>query len=645
MGKRRPVVVLSSSSSEEEGEALGGSATGGLESSRSRSRTAQPVSSKRPRVGSSKSRRVSSEASPELEVKFDLLSEDFCECRHEFRITPGFTCMDGIELWVDKHKPRSLPELAVHKKKVEEVKKWMEERVKTPKEGFGNCALLITGQAGVGKSVCFCLFFAAVHVIASQLEAELCEWMTPTPTLWQEHIHNTNSEIRYMSKLDEFENFVEKIRKYSLLHPMKIGGSRKPVIVLIDDIPAAAGRVAFARLNKCLTSLTQSTQVPTVILITEYHKTESGDNATHYWEELVSSLERAGAYKVAFNPITVNSIRKTLSKICQEEKSHVTAEWIDQIAKASGGDIRHAITSLQYCCLKPDRFFSLPASTLSNSYGEMNSDKSNLLSNSSLEDGNPDCKISLPCGRDETLTVFHALGKFLHNKRVAVDPCALVAAVEQDSFPLQERFARNPLKMDTPEKVLSQAHGQVQPIVDFLHENVLDFISDDEVDNVWLVTSYLSDADCLLGGVLRPTKRQMIPEVYEVESVAQSFAASVAIRGVLFANSKPSPSRWHTIRRPRLWQVEQSSRHNKTLMLLERGETYNNSSLCSMSYIAAECRPTIKWLRARTLLDVHKHENHLHYPEGEEDNSDWLLMDKLKGSNSEESEEDDIEDW
>lgn len=68
-------------------------------------------------------------------------------------------------------------------------------------------------------------------------------------------------------------------------------------------------------------------------------------------------------------------------------------------------------------------------------------------------------------------------------------------------------------------------------------------------------------------------------------------------------------------------------------------------SCCIMLHIVAECRPTIKWLMARTLLDVHKHENLLHFPEGEEDNSDWWVIDKLKGSNSEESEEDDIEDW
>jgi len=36
---------------------------------------------------------------------------------------------------------------------------------------------------------------AAIHVIASQLGAELCEWTTPTPTLWQEHVHNSNSGI------------------------------------------------------------------------------------------------------------------------------------------------------------------------------------------------------------------------------------------------------------------------------------------------------------------------------------------------------------------------------------------------------------------------------------------------------------------
>lgn len=81
----------------------------------------------------------------------------------------------------------------------------------------------------------------------------------------------------------------------------------------------------------------------------------------------------------------------------------MTAEQIDLIAKASGGDIRHAITSLQYFCLKPNPMLALSISNGTPTYPE---------ESCTLNYG-----ISLPFGRDETLSLFHALGKFLHNKR------------------------------------------------------------------------------------------------------------------------------------------------------------------------------------------------------------------------------------
>ena len=40
-----------------------------------------------------------------------------------------------------------------------------------------------------------------------------------------------------------------------------------------------------------------------------------------------------------------------------------------------------------------------------------------------------------------------------------------------DEFSVQERLARLPLKMDAPEQVLCQVHGQARPIADFLNEN------------------------------------------------------------------------------------------------------------------------------------------------------------------------------
>ena len=110
---------------------------------------------------------------------------------------------------------------------------------------------------------------------------------------------------------------------------------------------------------------------------------------------------------MAFNPITVNSIKKMLSRLCREEHCNVDAEQIDLIAKASGGDIRHAITSLQYFCVKPHLRLSSSFSSGSPTYSKERSDAIN-----NLYDG-----FSLPFGRDETLSLFHALGKFLHNKR------------------------------------------------------------------------------------------------------------------------------------------------------------------------------------------------------------------------------------
>lgn len=43
--------------------------------------------------------------------------------------------------------------------------------------------------------------------------------------------------------------------------------------------------------------------------------------------------------------------------------------------------------------------------------------------------------------------------------------------VDRDALLLKEKFIRCPSKMDAPEVVLSQAHGQARLVVDFLHEN------------------------------------------------------------------------------------------------------------------------------------------------------------------------------
>ncbi|XP_010465908.1 PREDICTED: cell cycle checkpoint protein RAD17 isoform X2 [Camelina sativa] len=566
------------------------------------SRTTNPRATKRARLSGATAATTDSSHVDKIRLSF----QDFDEALSVFKDSSGYERTNNTDLWVDKYSPRTLEELAVHKKKVEEVKLWFDKSLDFSKDGFGNSnVLLVIGQAGVGKS-------ATIHLISSILGVTVYEWNAPIPTIWQEHVHNSSSGLKYTSKLDEFENFVESTRKYGVMASSSTEGMKERVVLLIDDLPLVTGRHAFERLQNCLTLLVRSTQIPTVVLITDYDKGDSSDQTARSMEDLQSSLERAGALKVAFNPITKNSIKKALQRICREEHCKVTTMAIDQMASASGGDIRHAITSLQLFSVKPD----LNHTKIKSPQPGMDDDTCH--GNEQTMYSVLDSGISSCFGRDETLSLFHALGKFLHNKRetdnVIVSDCS-------DSH-VHDQFARLPLKMDAPEKVLSQAHGQAGRVVDFLHENVLDFVSDSAIEDAWCVSSYLADADLLLADI-----RGKMSGHNKTENVLQSAGASVAIRGVLYGNKQPWSSRWHVIRKPKLWQVEQSSIQTKKNLREQRNIGYEGSRVADLSVMATDYSPVLKWLSYRTSPDA------------------FAGMGEETDEESEISEDDEIQDW
>lgn len=116
--------------------------------------------------------------------------------------------------------------------------------------------------------------------------------------------------------------------------------------------------------------------------------------------------------QIVFNPVTISSIKKLLIGICKQESSGTDEELLHQIATSCGGDIRHAIMSLQYYCLNPRRLSSASATSATLLDSKCHATLAPGQDCYSLISANHS-----PCGRDETLTLFHALGKFLHNKR------------------------------------------------------------------------------------------------------------------------------------------------------------------------------------------------------------------------------------
>ncbi|EFJ10749.1 hypothetical protein SELMODRAFT_427013 [Selaginella moellendorffii] len=443
---------------------------------------------------------------------------------------------DSDNLWIDKFRPACVSDLAVHSKKVGEVRQWMETQIDNPL-GCSCKLLLITGPAGVGKKT-------VVRVLANTMNAELCEWTAPTPVLWKEHLHNDTLGSKYSSKLKDFETFLDKTTKFPSL-PLN-APVRRMKFVLIDDVPLVNGEDKKRQLLQSLRQLLAGAKFPTIIVVTDVADDGyRGSSMARCMGEIVKTLESGGASKIAFNPITVNAIKKVLANLVKAKKCRVPSEMVAEIAQTAAGDIRHAILHLQFLCLNS------PKSDKSESRRR----KRQQVRGAS-DDEPPKEQYGSKCGRDHILSLFHALGKFLHNKRVAD---AESESGEKLSCPLQQQYQRPPLQMKDPELVISQSHAEASTLVSFLHENVPDFVDDDAIEDVADIIQYISDADLVGARFSWQSRGPLLDSGWtNASQLGEAAAASIAARGVLFGNTHPAPRRWQTLRSPMLWQVERS---------------------------------------------------------------------------------------
>lgn len=404
--------------------------------------------------------------------------------------------------WARSFAPRDRDELAVNRKKVQEVETWLQSNIGEGAKGAP--LLLLCGPAGAGKT-------ATVLCLAGQLGLTLHEWASPAKTEWAP---------RMQGPVEAFEAFLFQCSRYRPLVPNRFGRSGCPLI-LVEDLPNAFLRDADA-FHQVLRRYRRTCRTPLVFVVSE-----SSDNLEYrlFPRELVAEL---GVSKIAFNPVAPTSMSKVLAAVVDKataryKVSHLpTPDDLEQIAASSAGDVRNAINALQFFCSAEQG----PAGPMQPTAAKKPRRRRKPREGPQGEAGG-----AAPAGsRDCSLQLFHSLGKMLYCKR---DPSRMA---DSDRLPKHMAHLEKPPATEVPEEVFGRTQVSADMFSLFLHHNAARFYAD--VHTAALCTDWFSQADFFLSEW--SAEGRMVP-----------FAVSLCTRGLMWDLRRPPSGRgWLPLEKP-----------------------------------------------------------------------------------------------
>ncbi|KAK1892680.1 Cell cycle checkpoint protein RAD17 [Dissostichus eleginoides] len=398
---------------------------------------------------------------------------------------------DQDESWVDRHSPRSQAELAVHKKKIEEVDSWIKVHTNTSKGGV----LLLTGPSGCGKT-------ATVKVLSLELDLRVQEWTNPSneePYSSSQHEWRTNG-LSFTSQLTQFQDFLLRANKYKCLKMVGDGGATDRKFILVEDFPNQFYRQPDS-LHDILRRFVKTSRCPLVFIVSD---SLSGDSSSRHLfpKEIQEELDISS---ISFNPVAPTTMMKVLSRISTLE------------AGKSGGRILQFSslpdTSLEKGLLRKDR----QGTSLGKAVSRTNQRKKRSKQKRDQEEE------QAIGGKDASLFLFRALGKILHCKRGKQEDVEVVESPPGPPLPSHLSHHHREALLVDPEIVVERSHMSGEFFSLYLHQNYLDFFS--EVEDVDRASEYLSDADLLNSD-------------WTSRSTMEYYGSSVATRGLLHSNSQ-----------------------------------------------------------------------------------------------------------
>jgi cell cycle checkpoint protein len=409
--------------------------------------------------------------------------------------------------WTEKYGPISLEELAVHKKKVADVRTWLTDVLSGRSR---KRLLLLKGPAGSGKTT-------TMSLLAKELGITMHEWKNPTSSI--------STPEGFMSATAQFEDFVGRAGAFGSLTfdepspasqqaPSSSSGSRQKQLVLVEEFPNTFARASSAVqtfrssvLNYLAANTFSATAffsggadavqsvTPIVMVISETllsTNTAAADSFTAHRLLGPEVLTHPGVSVIEFNPIAITFMTKALDLMVVKEarksgrKQTVGPQVIQRLAEL--GDIRSAASSLEFLCLRGDDAEGWGARV---SFAKKKSTKDTPITRMERE------SLELVTQRESTLGIFHAVGRVVYNKRLSETTEAPVPQ-PPNYFPERRRPKASEVNVDT---LIDELGTDTQTFVAALHENYVlscgGADSEETIDSIEGCIEALSDADLL----------------------------------------------------------------------------------------------------------------------------------------------------
>lgn len=123
--------------------------------------------------------------------------------------------------WLKFLEPKTVEDLIVHPKKIEDIKKWF---MLGQQLGKSNRILLLIGSSGCSK-------LSAIKVISKEFNFDVCEWTAKSDIDRELLIDEGERGYNYKNQSELFQEFLLKVSRYNSIF------SQKERILIVKDFP------------------------------------------------------------------------------------------------------------------------------------------------------------------------------------------------------------------------------------------------------------------------------------------------------------------------------------------------------------------------------------------------------------------------